>query len=348
VTGIRSGEVALFFRRLHTMLHSGISLPDSLSYLEKGEANPAFRKVLGSCLDILLKGHPLSLGMKKHSEVFSVLSIEMVTNGENTGHLSNTLGQLAMLQERSLDRVQRIKGALAYPTCLLLVMLVVVGLFVTFVAPGDEGLFSTLGDDVPWPSQVLMSLSAFVTNPALMLGSGALVTGLVLLFRRAYHESAEFRLRVDEQCLALPVVGPLLARLDAARTLDVLATSLEVGLSIVQAMKNSIRVVANERFRQDLLEANQAIIAGDGLGVALARNTRIPRFATSMIEVGEESGKLDHILKRSSLILDEDVNDALARLVLLAEPLLLSLGGLAAGFVAVATFLPIMKLISNL
>ena len=330
------------------MIQAGISLPDSFSYLEKGETNPAFRKVLASCLDVILKGLPMSAGMKKHPEVFPVLTIEMVANGESTGALVNTLGQLAMLQERGQERVLRVKAALAYPTCLLVVMLLVVALFITFVAPGDEGMFGVLGDDVPWPSKVLIALSAFLTNPLLMLGAAAVITTCVLLFRRAYYESADFRLAVDRYCLSLPVVGRLLARLDSARSLDVLASSLRVGLSIVQALKNAIRVVSNEKFRRDLIDANEAIMGGVGLGVALARTTRIPRFATSLIEVAEEAGELDNALERSAAILDEDVNDALGQLVALAEPLFLTLGGLAAGFVAVATFLPIMRLIAKL
>lgn len=348
VRGIRAGEVALFFRRLHTMVVSGISLPDSMVYLERGEANPAFRQVLASCLDTLLKGYPLSMGFKRYPQVFGVLSVEMVATGESTGALSCTFGHLAQLAERNIERKQRIKSALAYPTCLFVVMVLVVALFVTFVAPGDEGLFSALGDDIPWPSQVLIGISSVVTNPLLMVGLGGGALTLALLFRRSYHQSPEFRLSIDSGLLGLPVLGKLISALESARCLDVLATSLSVGLTIVQALKNSLRVVSNEKFRRDLEAANQAIIEGSGLGAALAANTSIPRFATSLIEVSEEAGALDGALDRCARILDEQVNDALERAVVLAEPLLLALGGTAAGFVAIATFLPIMRLIAEL
>jgi type IV pilus assembly protein PilC len=348
VTTIRTAEVALFFRRLHTMLQAGISLPDGLAYLEKGEANPAFRQVLAGCVGALMGGHPFSSGMKKYPEVFSPLVTEMVANGESTGGLAQTLGQLATLQERRLERRQRVKAALTYPLCLLVVMLLVVGLFVTVVSPGDQGLFGTLGKDIPWPSQVLITVSKVITSPVLLFLLVGTVTVVVLIFRRTYNDSTSFRLAVDAQLLSLPVVGKLISRLEAARCLEVLASSLSVGLSVLQGLKNAIRVTGNDKFRRDLVNASKAITHGDGLGVALARNTTIPRFATSLIEVAEESGNLDRALDHSARILDEDVNDALGQAVALAEPVLLCLGGLAAGFVAVATFLPIMRLISDL
>ncbi len=347
MSGVRSSDIALFFRRLHAMLQAGVSLPNSLSYLEIGEPNPAFRSVLQGCLDTVLKGFPLSTGMRRYS-AFSTLTVEMVANGEKMGSLVATFGHLSTLQERQIERRQRIVSAMAYPLCLLTVMLLVVGLFVTFVAPGDEGLFAVLGDDVPWPSQVLIALSGWLSNPWLM-GVTALILGTCVGgFRKIYRDSPAFRLQVDTFCLDLPVIGPLLSRLDSARCLDVLASSLKVGLSIVAALKNSIRVASNAKFRQDLEAANSAIMQGQGLGSALADSTSIPRFATSLIEVAEEAGQLDEALERTAAILDDDVNDALSRAVALAEPLLLSVGGVAAGFVAVATFLPIIRLVSNL
>lgn len=348
MSGIRQAEVSLFFRRLHTMLAAGVSLPHSLMYLEKGEPNAAFAKVLAQVADTVLKGHPVSAAFRRHPQVFNTLTVEMVANGESTGALAATFGHLAHLNERYLQRRQRVVSALAYPCCLLVVMVIVVGLFVTFVAPGDDGLFSALGHDVPWPSRVLIAISKFVSNPWLVLGGSSLVAGAVMGFRHAYLSSASFRLRVDTECLRLPVIGRLLTRLDSARCLDVMASSLKVGLSIVQALKNGIRVVANDKFRQALQLANADVMNGQGLGTALARNTPIPRFATSLIEVAEEAGELDSVLDRLAAILDEDVNDALGRAVALAEPVLLCLGGLAAGFVAIATFLPIIRLISNL
>ena len=161
---VRPVEVALFFRRMNTMLAAGISIPDSLASLERAEINPVFRKVLGNCLDTLIAGHSFSHCLASHSAVFSSLVVEMAANGERTGTLANTLGHLASLQERGLERRQRVKAALTYPLCLLIVMLLVVCLFVTFVAPGDEGLFGTLGEELPWPSRVLMALSPAVAR----------------------------------------------------------------------------------------------------------------------------------------------------------------------------------------
>lgn len=348
MAGVGAGELSLLFRRLHTMLEAGISLPDSLVYLEKGETDPELHEVIQGCLSGILRGQPLSAGMRKFPKTFSPLMIEMVASGENTGSLASTLGHLASLTERQQDRRQKVLSALAYPCCLFFVMTIVVLIFVVFVAPGDDGLFRSLGDEIPWPSQVLIGVSKFVTNPLLLGGAVGILALLVFALRKSYRENSSFRYRVDELCLGLPVVGRLVVRLEAARVLDVLGSSIRIGLSVVTALNNGIRVCANARFRDDLGRALEAISVGSGIGSALSEYTQVPRYATSLIEVAEESGQLDHVMARAAATLDEEANSALAQLVSLAEPLLLCLGGLAAGFVAVATFLPIIRLISNL
>lgn len=170
------------------MMGAGISLPDSLAYLEKGETNPACRELVAGCLDSLLKGYPLSAGMRRFPHAFSRLLLEMVHSGENTGALSTTLGDIAVLCERQLERSHRLVSALAYPLCLLVVMVLVVLLFVVFVAPGDEGLLGAIEGDVPWPSQLLMTISEFVTNPIWMVGSLLLLSGAAVALARAYRE----------------------------------------------------------------------------------------------------------------------------------------------------------------
>ncbi len=330
------------------MLDAGISLPDSLVYLEKGETDPELHEVIQGCLGSILRGQPLSVGMRNFPKTFSPMMIEMVASGESTGGIASALGHLASLTERQQDRRQKVLAALAYPCCLFLVMMMVVLIFVVFVAPGDDGLFKSLGDEVPWPSQVLIEVSKFVTNPLLLGGAIGLLALLIFALRKNYQENSNFRFRVDDFFLSLPVVGRLMVRLEAARVLDVLGSSIRIGLSVVTALDNGIRVCANARFRDDLQKAMEAISVGSGIGSALSEHTQIPRYATSLIEVAEESGQLDHVIARASATLDEEANSALSQLVALAEPMLLSLGGLAAGFVAVATFLPIIRLISNL
>lgn len=329
------------------MLDAGISLPDCLVYLEKGETDPEFSQVLGGCLTTILSGHPLSAGMRNYPKVFSPMMVEIVASSEHSGSIASSLGGLAELTERQQERRRRIVSALAYPCCLFAVMMIVVLIFVVFVAPGDDGLFSQLGDEVPWPSQVLIGLSKFVTSPLWLGGSVGLVALFVLLFRRAYRNSADFRFLVDDCCLNFPVLGRLLVRLEAARVFDVLGGASKIGISLVSALHQATRVCSNTSFRKDLMEALESVASGSGVGTALARHTRIPRYATSLIEVSEESGQLAHAMESASAALDDEANSALAQLVSLAEPMLLCLGGLAAGFVAVATFLPIIRLISN-
>ena len=348
MSGVGAGELSLFFRRLHTMLDAGVSLPDSLLYLEKGETNPDLHAVIQGCLQTILRGQPLSVGMRKCPQAFSPMMVEMVASGEATGGLANTLGQLARLAERQQAQRQSLRSALAYPLCLFVVMVMVAVLFAVFVAPGDSGLFKVLGEDVPWPSQVLITISKFLTNPLLVTLLVLATVGSIAAVRKLYREHPNFRRQVDETLLRTPLLGRLIVRIEAARVLDILGSSVRIGLSVVTALRNGAAVCTNMKLRDDLQQAIEAITAGSGVGAALARFTTIPRYATSLIEVAEESGQLEHVVERAALCLEDEANTVLGQLVTLAEPLLLGLGGVAAGFVAVATFLPVMRLVSTL
>lgn len=347
ILGVSSQEVALFYQRLGVLTNSGIPIHESLLFLEQGETNPVLRKALEEVYRSITHGHLLSESLKRHQKIFSRLAVELIAVGENTGGLAATLNHIAALQQKSRERAHRIRGALVYPACLALVMLAVVYLFVSFVSPGDKGLFAALGDDIPWPSAVLMDISTFARSPTLMIGGfiGLVASGLLL--RRLLHEKPELRLKLHSLSLSLPLVGPLVIKLETARCLEVLASSIRVGASLPASLRSSIRVVKNRRFQADLELVLEAVKNGQPFGSSFASYTLAPSYATALLEVTDYSGNLDVILKTLAEALDEEVNYDLDAAVKLLEPAMLFISGLAAGFVTLATFLPVIRLVAQ-
>ena len=345
---ISSQQVTLFFRHMSVMLQAGIPLVDAVHYLEQGELEPHFQAVLADVHKTLISGFPLGQALAKHAKVFPGLVVELVQVGEKTGALVICLEQVAALYERQMERRQKIASALAYPACLMVVMALVIVVFVKVLGPRDQGLLGMLGDDVPWPSQILLLGSDLLSNPLLVGGAAIALAFLLLTVRRYYLFSPTFRRLVDGWLLGAPILGKLIVKLEASRALDALASSLRVGLSMLAALANANRMVANTSFREGMEQATLAVRNGEGLGVSLGRHAAFPRLVTSLVEVGEVSGELEAIITRTSRILDEEVNDSLDQVVSLAEPILLAAGGAAAAFVAVATFLPVMRLVATL
>jgi type IV pilus assembly protein PilC len=329
------------------MLSAGISLPDSLENLVKSETDTSLRHAMISCLQALLGGERMSTGMRRHSDIFDRFSVKLIDVSEKTGSLSSGLDRLARLEEKRIGRTQRLQTALAYPLCLFLVMLSVAAVFVFFVAPGDDGLFRLLGGELPWPSLVLIQVSRLLTSP-LLIGIALTSAGaIVLAFRTMYSSSSSFRLRVDRLLLIIPVVGTLVTKFETVRFFECLSSSLKIGSPLLESLSNSIGVVQNTHFQEALLKVYGDIVQGEGVGASLCRRTPIPKLVIALIEVAEETGSLDSTLTRAAVILEEELDQSVASALLLLEPMLIAIGGLIAGFVAVATFLPIMQLVAT-
>jgi type II secretory pathway component PulF len=337
----------LFFRQLHTMFSSGVGLLDSIEYIERGVSDPDFSLVLKECYKEIANGSSFSRALARHKGTFDSLYIQLIVVGESTGALVQALEQIATLGESRLRRQQHLGSAMAYPICLLTVMFLVCAIFVLFVAPGDSEFMKLLGDDVPWPSQVLITVSSFLQNPLFLSASLLSILSLVLIFRRFYSTSTGFRWQFDALIRRVPVIGELDNNLDTARLLDVVSTCLQVGLDVISSLKYGAAMCRNECNRRDLKEAIQGVTRGEMVAEALGSYTSLPPLAICLIDVGEVSGKLQEMTAHTAQMISEDVNYQIDVALELVEPILLCVGGTVAGFVAIAAFLPIMRLVAN-
>ena len=345
---ILPSELNLFFQRVSSMLEAGVNLHDAILFLEKGEANPKLRQSLESLHRGLAHGKSLSRSMRELPGIFPRLSIELIAVGEETGMLVAAMRRIANISQRSLERTRMIWAALAYPICLSVVMLCVVALFVVFVAPGDSGLFATLGDDMPWPSKVLIGISTFLSNPIYLVPSLLCLLVGSLLFRRYVLMNPEAKLKLHQVFLILPVAGPLIAKSEIARTLDVLASSRNVGAPLLGSLRSCRSVAGNLEYRRQLKELGHQVSQGGAFGRGFAALPFTPRYVGALLEVSDETGNLDQVSRNLAAAVEDDLRQELDTAVKLLEPGLLLVSGLAAGFVTLATFLPVVRLITNL
>ena len=336
----------MFFRRLHVLTAAGVAIHVALEHLEKTEVDPDFRQTLEDCVQDLVAGHSIAACFARHPRYFSTLVTELISTGERTGGLVAVFDYIATYQERHLKRIHQVVAALIYPSLLFLVMLGVTWLYVYILAGKNSVLFASLGEATPWPTRVLTGTAAVIGNPKfLVLTFGGLLS-LFFLFRRALLDNLHLRRWVHRVYFRIPLLGPVFLQIETARMVDVLASTLRVGLPLTEALRCARKVCRNVYFKEALSRVSGAVIGGESLTRAMAANLKLPSYVLALIEVGEAAGVMEEILGRASAMLDSEVEDATDRMVQILEPLLLSLGGFAAAFVAVATFLPIIRLMT--
>lgn len=334
-------EIALFWRQLALLLRNGVPLVRATEVLLRQTSSPSLRLILERCHERLLRGLSLSQILRCFPGVFSELAVGLVFSGEKTGSLVSVLERIAELDERRLKRRAGTITALVYPVLLLICTILVGAIFVLFVAPGDQSLFSLAGGKPPWPSRVLMALGSF----KLWLGLSVLAVLGWLLSAALYRR---YPLAFDAYLLRLPGVGPWLRDAQIARIFDVLSGSLPVGFAVTEALKLAQKVCTNREFGRRFAGAVDSVYNGHGLGESLALTGMFPHFLTATIEMAEEAGQMDATLARLCVTVDEQVQDSLDAVTQLLGPLFLALAGALAGFLSLAIFLPIVAVTTSL
>ena len=343
---VKSASLVIFYRRFASMLAAGVTVHRSLEFLAESEDSKPLRTVLDTMVKTIQSGRGLSHAMAQ-AGVFNRVSIGLVLLGEQTGTLNEAISKLADLTEAEQRQSRALKAALTYPCVLFVAILVVAALFVLVLGPGDSGLFSMLGGDLPWPTRVLVGVSRVLRTPWMLL---AILGGLALIATWSYllySANRSVRYAVHSWSLAMPVLGPVIEKTVTARMLYVLAAAVQVGVPAAQALEMAREVCTNEAIARRFDEAVLRFRAGVDLAEALQQERVFPPLVPAMISLGLETGKLDATMANLSRAYEEDVELALTTLTRLAEPILLGFGGILTGFLTLATLMPILEVVNH-
>lgn len=339
---IRPAELGLFTRQLAVMLQAGLPLLQALRIAGAGCTNPAMVRLAAQLSEQIETGTALSAACRQHPRHFSALYGDLVEAGEASGMLDTLLERLARYLEKSEALKSKIKSALMYPTAVLLVALGVVAVILVWVVPSFQSVFASYGADLPTPTLIVMAVSEFLLAHGLwlLLGSALLAAWLLREFRRRPAWQA-WR---DRVLLKLPLLGTLIQKACTARWARTLATLYAAGVPLVEALGaargaagNAVFDRASERIREDLTR-------GISLNAAMRTVQCFPAMAVQMCAVGEESGSLDRMLGKVADFYEAEVDDQVAGLSSLLEPVVMVVLGTLVGALVVALYLPIFKL----
>ena len=327
------------------MIDAGLPLVQGLSILAEQAENPTFRKLLKQVVFDVEGGASLNEALKKHPQVFDDLFCHLVAAGEIGGILDIILQRLAVYIEKAEKLKSQIKGAMTYPLVVMVIASVVLAVIMIFVIPVFQDMFSSGGNALPAPTQLVVNISDFSVAYAHFI-----IIGLVVFFIgfRQFRKTAFGKKHTDALALKLPIFGNLLKKVAVARFTRTLGTMISSGVPILDALEICARTSGNVILEEVVLEVRSDVAEGQTMAEPLSQNDIFPSMVTQMIAVGEATGALDTILDKIADFYDDEVDVAVAALTSMLEPLLMVFLGGSIGGIVVAMYLPIFQAAGNM
>lgn len=346
--GPNSEDISIFTRQMSTLVHAGLPLLRSLEVMIKQqEKKPKFKAMLEEISEKVSSGGNLSDGLAMYPKVFDNLYVNMVKAGEAGGVLELVLDRLAQFQEKSIRTIKKVKSAMIYPSVIMFVAVGIVTLLMMVVVPQFQTIFEQMlrGAPLPGPTQIVINISElFSTRPVLVLGGMFGSIGGIVLFKKTKIGARTF----DWLGLNVPAVRDVVGKSNISRITRTFGTLLSSGVPILQALQITRDTLSNSFFINAMGNVHDSVRDGEAMAAQMGRETVFPTMVTSMVEIGEETGELPNMLTRIADNYDEDVDNAVAGMTSLIEPVMIVFLAVAVGFIVIALFLPIVAIIETI
>jgi MSHA biogenesis protein MshG len=340
----KTSDLVLFSRQLYTITKSGIPLLRGLRGLCDSTHNIVLREALQDIIASLESGRELAASFSRHPDIFPVLYVSIIRVGESTGTLESSFLRLSEYLQQDQDLKDRVKSAMRYPIIVMLMIAAAVAVITMFVIPKFAPLFKALGDDIPWPTQVLMGVSTFAQSYwYVVLG---LICGIIIGIKQ-YIATETGRYKWDRLMLKLPIVGSLAHEAILARMSRSLSVSLNAGMPMIQTLNVIARSSGNEYMAERVLRLRDAVERGDPLSRAATTVGMFPPLVLQMMAVGEETGELSELLDEVAGFYEREVDYALKNLSAAIEPVMIVSVGVMVCILALGVFLPMWNMVSR-
>ena len=339
---IKPKDIALFTRQLATMMKAGVPLLQAFDIVGRGSTNASVTKLLNDVRSDVESGSSLSTAFRRHPLYFNALYCNLVEAGEAAGILEGLLDRLATYMEKTEAIKSKIRSALMYPISVIIVAFVVVAVIMIFVIPAFKEVFSSFGADLPGPTLIVMAVSEFFVKWWWLIFFG--IGGGLYFFFQAWKRSEKMQKFMDRLLLRIPIFGPLIEKSCVARWTRTLSTMFAAGVPLVEALDSVGGASGNAVFADATVKIQQEVSTGTSLTVAMSDANVFPSMVIQMCAIGEESGSIDHMLSKAADFYEAEVDEAVAGLSSLMEPIIIVFLGTIIGGIVVSMYLPIFKL----
>lgn len=354
---IKQEDLSTFTRQLATLLQAGLPLLRALEVMIRQEKNHRFQAVLEQIADQVKSGNSFSDGLSQHPKIFDRLFINMVKAGEAGGVLDTVLGRLAGFMEKALKTKKKVKSAMVYPVVVVGVAFAIVALLMTVVVPKFQTIFDDMleGAALPGPTQIVINISEtfqkvmFFTDSLLLnILIDIVIIVLFVVATKLLMRTGPVQIAFNWLAINTPKVGELARKVNIARISRTFGTLLSSGVPILQSITISKDITGNTYYSSALSRIHDSVRDGEALATQMERESVFPNMVTSMVDVGEETGELAGMLNRIADNYDEDVDNAVAGITSIIEPIMIVFLAVVVGFIVIALFLPIVEIIQQL
>jgi type IV pilus assembly protein PilC len=339
---ITDKDIVVFTRQFATMFSAGIPIVQGLDIMSKQSENKALGAIITQIKADVETGITLSDAMKKHPRIFDDLYVNLVAAGETGGVLDAVLMRLAVYIEKTMKLKKKVKGAMIYPAIVIAVAALVIAIIMIFVIPIFAKIFTEMGVALPLPTRSVIWLSNFLAG----VGGIAIFAGIVSTIAgiRRYRRTEGGKTTTDKALLQMPVMGDLLKKVAVARFTRTLGTLLSSGVPILEGLEICAKSSGNKVVERVVLDVKKEVASGKTVAEPLSKSEVFPSMVTQMINVGESTGALDQMLVKIADFYDDEVDNAVANLTTMLEPMMMVFLGTTIGYIVVALYLPIFKM----
>jgi type IV pilus assembly protein PilC len=338
---VKARDLSLFTRQFATMIDAGLPIVQCLEILSEQSESKLLRNIVRTIRQDVEGGATLADALKKHPKIFDNLYVNMVQAGEAGGVLNTILNRIALFIEKANKLKKKVKGAMIYPCSIVAVAVIVVAILLIFVIPVFAELYGSMGKALPAPTQVTINISNwFVATWYYALFA---IIGVVVGFR-FYYQTDQGRMKIDRLMLRLPIFGDLLRKVAVARFSQNMSILLSSGVPILDGLAITARTAGNKVVEKAIMDSRVSISQGKTVAEPLRESKIFPPMVCQMVAVGENTGGLDAMLKKVAELYEEEVDDAVANLTALMEPLIMVVLGVILGGLVISMYLPIFQM----
>jgi type IV pilus assembly protein PilC len=345
--GVKSKVLTTFTRQLATLVDAGLPLLRGLRVLEKQERNPTLRRTIGEIALSVEGGSTFSEGLAQHPKIFNRLYVNMVKAGELGGVLEVVLNRLAEFQEKAQKIKGKVIAAMFYPVAVLVVAVVILGVLTVIVIPKFKEVFAGLGEGRPLPA-----FTTFVLNVSDTIRNNFIMTAICVIavfVAFILFIKTKFGRRVwDKFKLKMPVIGPVVSKVAISRFTRTLGTLVSSGVPILQALTIVKETSGNVILANAVASVHESVKEGETITAPLEASGVFPPMVISMVDVGEQTGALPEMMMKIADNFDDEVDNAVAAMTSLLEPIMIIFLAVIVGSIVIAMFLPLIDLMNNL
>ena len=344
---IKPKILMIFTRQLATLIDSGLPLLRGLNVLAKQERDAVLKRTINNLADSVQGGSTFSEGLAQHPRIFNDLYVNMVRAGELGGVLEVVLTRLAEFQEKAAKIKNKVVAAMVYPIIVMFMAVVILSFLLVFIVPKFEAIFHDMLGDKPLPTVTLfvIGVSRFVQTHWLVL-IGLLIAGIAGY--NFMNRTAGGRSTIDRFKLHLPLFGDVIRKTAISRFSRTLGTLVTSGVPILQALNITRETAGNMVIARAISQVHDSVKEGESIVQPLEASGAFPPMVISMIDVGEETGQLPEMLLKIAEVYDDEVDNSVAALTSMLEPIMIVFLALVVGTIVIALFMPLISIISGL